>query len=197
MRRSRPAVRHHDQPLAHRPQPRPHHGEQSLLRVFSRRQLGVQSRVDQPAEVPAGRRRVRRRSVHAHGRHAVHGAGDPRRPRRLSDREDRRDHAGAATARAGLRQPRRTADGARSALRLRRGPGLGGCHHLVDDGVGLRRERSHGSTRRPVRRFRRGSRRDARRARDASPRGSQRRQPWRGPRRSDRCGTHGVGHRRP
>ena len=43
----------------------------------------------------------------------LHGARDPRRPRRLPDREDRRDQPPVPSARHRLRQPRRAADGAR------------------------------------------------------------------------------------
>ena len=61
----------------------------------------------------------------AGGRSRVHRAGDPGRPRRLPDRGDRRHVAQVPPARPRLRQPRRPAHGARPALRLRRGPGLG------------------------------------------------------------------------
>ena len=49
VRRPRRAVRHHHQPLAHRVQHRPHHGQQSVLRVRPSRQLGVQSCQPEPA----------------------------------------------------------------------------------------------------------------------------------------------------
>ena len=52
MRRPRHAVRHHDQPLAHRAEHRPHQRVQPVLRVHAPRQLGVQPRQHQPAEVP-------------------------------------------------------------------------------------------------------------------------------------------------
>ena len=133
----------------------PNHGRitasNPVQRVFSRRKFGVQFGLDQSAEVPAGRRWVRRRGVHPHGRHGVHRAGDPRGARRLSDREDRRQHPSAAPARSRLRQPRRVADGARVAVRLRRRSRLGGRDHVADDRIGVRRQRSHRRPGRSVR----------------------------------------------
>ena len=84
----------------------------------------VQSRLDQPAGVPR-RRPLRRRRLPAHRRDGVHGPGDPRRPRRLPDREDRRERPRLPPARPRLHQPRRAADGARAALRLARRDGRG------------------------------------------------------------------------
>ena len=66
-------------------------GSQPVQRVHAPRQLGVQPGVDQPAALPRRRRQLRRRGFHAHDRGRLHRAGDPRRPRRLPDREDRRD----------------------------------------------------------------------------------------------------------
>ena len=70
----------------------------------------------------------------------------------LPHREDRRRTP--ATIRQlgpGLREPRRAADGARAALRLRRRPGLGRRHHGAHDRPGLPDQRSdrrgHGTVR--------------------------------------------------
>ncbi len=56
VRRPGHAVRHHGQPVAHRAQQRPHQRQQPVLRVHAHRQLGVQPRQHQPAEVPRRRR---------------------------------------------------------------------------------------------------------------------------------------------
>ena len=61
VRRPGPAVRRHDQRLAHQPRDRPDHRVQPVLGVHVARQLLVQPRVAQPAEVPQGRRHLRRR----------------------------------------------------------------------------------------------------------------------------------------
>ena len=68
VRRPGHAVRHHDQPLAHGGQHRPHQRVQPVQRVHAPRQLGVQPRQPQPAEVPQRRRDVRRRGLPARGR---------------------------------------------------------------------------------------------------------------------------------
>ena len=60
LRRSRHAVRHHRQRVAHLPGHRPHQRQQPVLRVHVPGRLGVQPGVDQPDEVRQGRRRVRR-----------------------------------------------------------------------------------------------------------------------------------------
>ena len=60
VRRPGPAVRRHDQRLAHQPRDRPDHRVQPVLGVHVARQLLVQPRVAQPAEVPQGRRHLRR-----------------------------------------------------------------------------------------------------------------------------------------
>ena len=61
-------------------------------------------------------------------------AGDRRRLLVLPDARDRAQRDRLPPARARLREPRRAADGARPALRLRRGPGLRGRDHGADDG---------------------------------------------------------------
>ena len=97
------------------------------------------------------RRHLRRRGVQAHDRGRVHRAGDPRRQRRLPDREDRRQQPGVPSARPGLRQPRRAADGAGHAVRLRRRPAMGRGDHRADDRPRVRDERTHRGTHGPVR----------------------------------------------
>ena len=87
---------------------------------------------------------LRRRRVPPHRRDHLHGPGDPRRPGRLPDAGDRRDQPRLPPARHRLRQPRRHADGARPALRLRRGSGVGRLDHVADDGPRLRHQRPHG-----------------------------------------------------
>ena len=82
---------------------------------------------------------VRRRRLQARRRGGLHRPGDPGRPGRLPDRADRRDVPPLPPARPRLRQPRRPADGAGPALRLRRGPGVGGGHHRAHDRPRLRR----------------------------------------------------------
>ena len=119
VRRPGDAVRHDDQPVAHRLQHRPDQRQQPVPRVHAPRQLGVQPREHQPAAVPRRRRPLRRRGLQAHHRGDVHRAGDPRRQRRLPDRADRRDQPHVPPARPRLREPRRAADGAGHALRLR------------------------------------------------------------------------------
>ena len=61
-------------------------------------------------------------------------AGDPRRQLVVPDARDRAEREGVPPARARLREPRRAADGARAAVRLRRGPRLRGGDHRADDG---------------------------------------------------------------
>ena len=122
MRRPGHPVRRHDQRLAHQPGDRPHHRVEPVQRVHVARQLLVQPRVAEPAEVPEGRRHVRRREVREGGRVHHHRDGHLHLLRRLPDRGDRRHHPRLPPARHRLRQPRRTADGDRSAVRLRRRP---------------------------------------------------------------------------
>ena len=77
---------------------------------------------------------VRRRGLQGRGRGRVHRPGDPRRQRRLPDRGDRRDLAGASASSASATPTSAPAHGARPALRLRRRPGLGGRHHRAMTG---------------------------------------------------------------
>ena len=63
VRRPGPPVRRHHQRLAHQPRDRPDHRVQPLLGVHVARQLLVQPGEPQPAEVPQGRRHLRRAAV--------------------------------------------------------------------------------------------------------------------------------------
>ena len=77
VRRSRHAVRHHDQPLAHLQEHGAHQRFESLLRVHVPGRHGVQSGVAEPDEVPGRQRRVRCGGIPARrGRHH-HRAGNP------------------------------------------------------------------------------------------------------------------------
>ncbi len=122
VRRPGTAVRRHDQRLAHQPRDRPDHGVQPVLRIHVARQLLVQPRVAQPAQVPARRRHLRRRAVRPGGRADHHRDGHLDLLRRLPDRGDRQDHRRLPPARHRLRQPRRAADGDGPRLRQRRRP---------------------------------------------------------------------------
>ena len=110
------------------------------------------------------------RELPARSRDRVHRPGDRRRGVRLPDREDRRERPGLPPARARLREPRRAADGARSSLRLRPGPRMGGSHHSDHDGLGLPHQRADRGSDRTVRGLRAQRRRDAPRHAQA-PRG--------------------------
>ena len=61
VRRPGHPVRRHDQRLAHEPGDGPHHRLEPVLGVHVARQLLVQPRVAEPAEVPQGRQHLRRR----------------------------------------------------------------------------------------------------------------------------------------
>ena len=91
LRRSRHAVRHHGQRLAHVPEHGAHQRQQPVLGVHVPRRFGVQPGVDQPDEVRRRRRhrerrRVRPRGVRRRLPDAHHGAGNPRRQLELPDR---------------------------------------------------------------------------------------------------------------
>ena len=74
---------------------------------------------------------------------------------RLPHGVDRRHQPSLPPARHRLRQPRRAADGARPALRQRRGPRLRRRHHLADDRPLLRHLRPHRRADGSLRRLRR------------------------------------------
>ena len=85
VRRSRHALRHDDERLAHVPGERPHQRLEPVLGVRPRRQLGLQPREPEPAQVPRPRDgRVPGRAVRAGRRHHLHGAGDPGRRTRAT-----------------------------------------------------------------------------------------------------------------
>ena len=90
VRRPGTPVRRHDQRLAHQPRDRPHHRVQPVLRIHVARQLLVQPRLAQPAEVPQGRQHLRRRAVRQGRRGDHHRDGHLHLLRRLPDRGDRR-----------------------------------------------------------------------------------------------------------
>ena len=101
--------------------------------------------------------------------------GDPRRQLVVPDARDRTECEGLPPARPRLREPRRTADGARAPLRLRRGPCLRRGDHRADDRSRLpqigRDRRADGTVRRlPAERGR-----DDRRDREAPRRGREHR----------------------
>ena len=88
LRRSRHAVRHHHQPVAHVEEHGAHQRLESLLRVHVPRRLGLQPGVAQSDEVRLPQRYFRRRELSLRRRRAHHRAGNPGRLRRLSDRID-------------------------------------------------------------------------------------------------------------
>ena len=137
MRRSGRPVRHDDQLVAHAPEHGPHQRVEPVLGVHVDRRLGVQPRLAQPDEVPPRGRRARRRGVRARGRRRLPRAGDPRRLLVVSDARDRAEREAVPPARPRLREPRRAADGARAAVRLRRGPRVRGGDHRPHDGPRL------------------------------------------------------------
>src|SRR6266545_3717820 len=89
LRGSRRPVRHHDQPLAHLPGVGADQRLQPLLRVHARGRLRLQSRVDQPDEVPPLRRQLRLGRLRARRRRRLPGPGDRRGAVELSDRGHR------------------------------------------------------------------------------------------------------------
>ena len=175
MRRPGPAVRRHDQRLAHQPRDRPDHRVQPVLGVHVAGQLLVQPGVAEPAEVPQGRRHLRRAAVRQGRRADHHRDGHLDLLRGLPDRGDRRDHPRLPPARHRLRQPRRAADGDGSRLRLRRRPRDGRRDHLADDRHVVQALGGARRGRRPVRRLRPQRRRPQ--AGDAQAPGRQRRDP--------------------
>ena len=143
-------------------QHRPHQRVQPVPRVHAPRQLGLQPGLHQPAEVPRPVRRVGAGTTDTFDvegfKHAVEVMFTGQEI--LVGRADYPTPAIGDTSRAvpparpRLRQPRRPADGARPALRLRRGPGLGRGHHRADDRPRLRHLRPHRGPHGPVRRLR-------------------------------------------
>ena len=125
VRRSRHAVRHHHQSLAHVEDHGAHQRVESVLGVHVPGRFGLQPGVVEPDEVRRPGRRVRCGSFPARLRHGDAGAGDYRRQRQLSDREDREEFARFPSAGPGLRQPGRAADVDGHSLRQRRQVAIG------------------------------------------------------------------------
>ena len=128
-------------------------GSQPVLGVHAPRQLGLQPGQPQPAEVP---RRRRRRSTSRASRPPSRSCSPPRRSSSATPttRPRRSPRTPAVPpARPRLRQPRRAAHGPGPALRLRRGPGLGGGDHRADDRPRLRHLGPHRGPHGPVRRL--------------------------------------------
>ena len=154
VRRPGHAVRHDDQRVAHAARTRAGSTRPTRARSTCRpRRLRLQPRLAEPDQVPPRGRRARHRGVRARGRRRVPGAGDPGRLLVLPDARDRAQREGLPRARPRLREPRRAADGARAAVRLRRGPRLRRRDHGADDRPRLpqvgRDRRPHGPVRRP------------------------------------------------
>ena len=191
-----PAVRHDDQPVAHGPRHGPDQRLEPVQRVHAPRQLGVQPGLDQPAQVP---RRATTASTSRASSHTVEVVFTAQEI--LVGRADYpTEQIGETTrrvppARPRLRQPRRAADGARPALRLARGSGVGRGDHLADDRPRLRHQRPHGQPDGSVRRVRRERGAHARRAAHAPRRGVRDRRRRRGPGRTARRRPGGVGRR--
>ena len=102
LRRSGRPVRHDDQRLAHLPEHGADQRVQPVLGIHARRRLGLQPRLDQPPEVPARGRHLRRGRLRAHRRRRLPGPGDRRRvlelPDRRRSRATRRRCASSASA---------------------------------------------------------------------------------------------------
>ena len=133
VRRPGHPVRRHHQRLAHQPRDRTDHRVQPLLGVHVPGQLLLQPGQPEPAEVPQGRRHLRRGDVRQGRRAGHHRDGHLDLLRGLPDRGDRGHHPQVPPAGHRLRQPRRAAHGVGPGLRLRRGPGARRGHHLADD----------------------------------------------------------------
>ena len=178
VRRSGRPVRLDHQPLAHLPGVGADQRLEPVLGVHARRQLGLQSRLAEPDEVPPRGRQLRQRRLRALRRRRLLGSGDRRRPVELSDAGDRRQRARLPPARARLRQPRRPTDVQRPALRLRRGAQRRRRDHRADDRSRLpqvSRDRGRGRHLRRVREEPRGAqRRDADASRRLATRSTRR-----------------------
>ena len=163
LRRSRHAVRHHRQSLAHLQGHGPHQRVESVLRVHVPGRHGLQPGFAQPDEVPRAQRPVRRRSFQPRrGRHH-HRAGNSGGQRQLPHGENRAQFARLPSAGHRLRQPGRAADVARAALRFRRRPRFLRRHHRADVRRSLRPVRAHRRAHGALRRLPAQSRSHARR----------------------------------
>ena len=100
VRRPGAPVRRHDQRLAHQPGDRPDHRVQPVLGIHVARQLLLQPGLAEPAQVPQGRRHLRRRAVRRGGRADHHRDGHLDLLRGLPDPGDRRHHASTTASSA-------------------------------------------------------------------------------------------------
>ena len=110
VRRSGDAVRYHDQPLAHIEEHGSDQCVESVLGIHVPGRFGVQPGVAESDEVRGHGRAVRCRSVSARGGHGDDRAGNHRRQRGVSDREDREEFARFPAAGTGLCESGRAAD---------------------------------------------------------------------------------------
>ena len=168
VRRSRHAVRHDHQRLAHVRRDRTHQREQPLQRVHVPRRHELQPREPQPHAVPQRRRLDRHRVLQARDPHHDHRAGDPGQQRLVPDREDRQEQRGVPPARSRLREPRRAPHGARRAVRLAPGSRPRRLPHLDPHRRGVRAVSAHRARGRRVQRLRGQPPADAPRGRQAS-----------------------------
>ena len=103
LRRPGRPVRHDDQRLAHVPEHGPDQRVQPVLRIHARRRLGLQPRLDQPAQVPARRRHLRHRrrsstrSTSCSSRRRSSSASRATRPRRSAATRARCASSASAT----------------------------------------------------------------------------------------------------
>ena len=169
VRRSRDAVRHHHQRLAHLPEHGADQRLEPLQRVHVPRRHGLQPVLLEPHEVPQGRRGVRHRGLQGGLPHHDHRPGDPGRQRELPHAGHRPQLPRLPSPRPRVRQPRRAAHGPRPALRQRRGPRLRGRHHRPHARRGLRAKRAGGLGHGPLRGLRQERRAHAAGHRQAPP----------------------------
>ena len=114
--RSRAAVRHHDQRLAHLPGKRPDQRLEPVLGVHVPRRHGVQSGVVEPADLPPGGRQLRGRRLPARGAAVDAGAGDLGADGAVPVEGDRAAQLRLPHLGARLCQSRRPLDGRRHRL---------------------------------------------------------------------------------
>ena len=138
LRRSRRAVRHHDQRVAHLPRRRADQREQPVLGVHVPRRHRVQPGVDQPGEVPPRGRELRHRGLPPRLPAVDDGARDQRPDGLVSERRHRPEELGLPDARARLREHGHGAHAQGHPLRLARGRGHLRRHHRHHERRGLR-----------------------------------------------------------
>ncbi len=127
LRRSRRAVRHDDQPLAHLPELGPDQRLESVLGIHVPGRHGLQPGEHQPDEVPSRRRLVRHRTLPGRLPHLLHRPGNPGRPRQLSDQANRREQPSLPSVGVGLLEPGQPDHVERPGVRFARGCGLCGA----------------------------------------------------------------------